>query len=112
MLTRVGGEVVCERCALATTAITRITGLLGRAELPEREGILLQPASSIHTAFMRFAIDVVFLDRELNVVGVESDVPPWRAAGRRGAKAVLELAAGEARRRGVAPGERLVLSSP
>jgi len=83
-------------------------GLLGRAELPRGEGILLRPAGSVHTFFMRFPIDVVFLDREQVVVGIESDLAPWRTAGRKGAKAVLELASGEAARRGLAVGDALV----
>ena len=70
-------------------------GLLGRRTLPADEGILLRPAGSIHTAFMRFPIDAVFLDRELVVVGIAPELPPWRAAGRKGAHAVLELASGE-----------------
>jgi hypothetical protein len=82
-------------------------GLLGRRELPEGEGILLRHAGSSHTFFMRFPIDAVFLDREHRVLRVASDVRPWRAAGAKGAKAVLELAAGEAERRGVQVGERL-----
>src|SRR5918996_3004280 len=107
VLSRVGGGVVCERCSLARTALNRLRGLLGRSELPPGEGILLRPAGSIHTAFMRFPIDAVFLDRELTVVGIARDLRPWRVAGRRGAKAVLELAAGEAARAGLAAGDRL-----
>jgi len=69
--------------------------------------MLLRPASSIHTAFMRFAIDAVFLDRENRVVKVAEDLGPWRAAACRGARAVLELAAGEAAMRGLRPGVSL-----
>jgi uncharacterized membrane protein (UPF0127 family) len=86
-------------------------GLLGRASLPSGEGILLRPAGSVHTFFMRFPIDVVFVDRELEVVGIEPALPPWRLAGRRGAKAVVELAAGECERRGLAVGDRLALAA-
>jgi hypothetical protein len=107
-LRREDGSVVCERCLLAETALTRMRGLLGRRELPSGEGILLKPASSVHMAFMRFPIDAVFLDRDLRVVKVASDLRPWRAAGSRGAKAVLEIPAGEAERRGVTVGDRLV----
>jgi uncharacterized membrane protein (UPF0127 family) len=82
-------------------------GLLGRRELPPGEGILLRPASSIHTAFMRFPIDVVFLDREGTVLKVEPALPAWRASSCRGSKAVIELAAGEAGRRGLKVGDRL-----
>ena len=84
-------------------------GLLGRRGLPSGEGLLLRPTGSIQTAFMRFPIDVVFLDRELTVVGVEEEMKPWRAAARRGAKQAVELAAGEVRRRGVAVGDHLEL---
>lgn len=83
-------------------------GLLGRRHLPEEEGILLRPAGSIHTFFMRFAIDAVFLDRDLVVVGLAHRLKPWRTAGRRGAHCVLELAAGVGEKRGLQVGDRLV----
>jgi uncharacterized protein len=107
-LRREDGTIVCERCLLAETALTRMKGLLGRRELPSGEGILLKPASSVHMAFMRFAIDAVFLDRDLRVVKVAADLKPWRAAGARGAKSVLEIPAGEAARRGLTEGDRLI----
>ena len=99
---------MCERCLLAETALTRMKGLLGRRELPSGEGILLKPASSVHMAFMRFAIDAVFLDRDLRVVKVAADLKPWRAAAARGAKSVLEIPAGEAARRELTEGDRLI----
>jgi uncharacterized protein len=111
VLSRVEGGVVCERCSLARTVLARLRGLLGRAELPRGEGMLLRPAGSVHTAFMRFPIDVVFLDRRLTVLEIAPDVPAWRTRSRRGAKAVLELPAGECERRGLAVGDALVLSS-
>jgi uncharacterized protein len=107
-LRRENGTIVCERCLLAETALTRMRGLLGRRQLPNGEGILLKPASSVHMAFMRFAIDAVFLDADLRVVKIAADLRPWRMAGARGAKSVLEIAAGEAARRGLSVGDRLV----
>jgi uncharacterized protein len=107
-LRREDGSIVCERCVQADTALARMRGLLGRRELPSGEGILLKPASSVHMAFMRFPIDALFLDRDLRVVKIASDLKPWRAAGSRGAKAVLEIPAGEAGRRGLSVGDRLV----
>jgi uncharacterized membrane protein (UPF0127 family) len=104
------GRVVCERCVLADWPLRRMRGLLGRKELPSGEGILLRPAGSVHTFFMRFPIDVVFLDRDLRVLSVAQGVAPWKVRGERGAKAVLELPAGEASRRGVTEDETLVLS--
>jgi uncharacterized membrane protein (UPF0127 family) len=103
------GRVVCDRCRLADRFFSRLRGLLGRGELPAGDGLLLSPGSSVHTFFMRFAIDVVFLDRDLRVVGVAPNLRPWRLAGRRGVRHVLELSAGEAERRGIGAGEQLAL---
>jgi uncharacterized protein len=106
---REGGGVVCERCELADTMRTRMKGLLGRKELPVGSGLWIRPASSIHMFFMRFPIDAVFLDRDLRVVGVAESLRPWRVAWRRGAHIVLELPAGEVKRRQLRAGEHLVL---
>lgn len=94
---------------MAARPFARMRGLLGRRSLDSDEGILLRPAGSVHTFFMRFAIDVLFLDRELVVVGIEPELRPWRTAARRGAKSVVELAAGECARRGVVVGDRLAV---
>ena len=61
---------------------------------------------------MRFPIDVVFLDRELGVIAVREGLKPWRVAGRRKAKHILELRSGEAARRSVGAGARLRLIEP
>jgi uncharacterized protein len=107
-LKRENGDVVCDRCVVAASPFSRMKGLLGRSELRPGEGLLLRPASAIHTFFMRFPIDAVFLDRDWRVVGIAGDVAPWRTAGRKGAKAVLELPAGESARRGLRTGDLLV----
>ena len=101
------GTVVCERCLLAETPFARMRGLLGRSGLSSGEGLLLRPAGSVHTAFMRFTIDVVFLDRDLRVVKVVPELAPWRTAGCRGSRAVLELPAGESSLRGLREGVSL-----
>jgi uncharacterized membrane protein (UPF0127 family) len=110
-LRREDGTVVCDRCTVADSPVTRLRGLLGRDGLEQGEGLLLRPASSIHTFFMRFPIDVVFLDRALVVVGIADSVDPWRATSQRGAKAVLELPAGESSRRGLTVGDQLTLAA-
>jgi len=103
------GAIVCERCVVADTMFARMRGLLGRRELPPGDGMLIRPAPSVQTFFMRFPIDVVFLSRDGDVLKVCEGVRPWRAAAARRAHSTLELAAGEASRRGVAAGQRLVL---
>jgi uncharacterized membrane protein (UPF0127 family) len=101
-LRREDGAVVCEQCEVADTFLRRA--------LDAGEGVLIKPCSSIHMFFMRFPIDAVFLDRDLRVLKVVSDLKPWRMAAKRGAKAVLEFGAGEAARVGLEPGVRLVLA--
>ena len=105
----VDDSVVCERCAVADHLWARMRGLLGRSDLTQGEGVILRPAGSIHTFFMRFPIDVVFLGADDRVLEVVPHLAPWRAAGVKGARAVLELAAGEADARGIRAGSKLTL---
>jgi|SRR5919204_3985179 uncharacterized membrane protein (UPF0127 family) len=106
------GTTVCETCGIADRALARMRGLLGRPSLPPGEGLLITPACSIHTWFMRFPLDVVFLSRDLEVLDVVASVGPWRTVGRRSARVVLELSAGEGSRRGLSAGDRLSLVAP
>ena len=86
----------------------RFKGLMGRRGLPEGGGMLITPCSSVQTTFMRFSIDVVFLDRDGQVVKVVQELKPYRCAvGGRGAHSALELPAG-ASHSVVAVGDRLV----
>ena len=80
------GERICARCTVARSPIRRMMGLRGRRALSSEEGLLLQPSGSAHTWFIRFPIDVVFLDAELRVLRVVEALEPWKVAGMRGAK--------------------------
>lgn len=100
------GRLVC-RARVATSFGTRFLGLMGRRELPRGRGLLFPRSRSVHTHFMRFAIDVVFLDDGGRVVSVVSALRPWRLAAARNADAVLELAAGECERLALAEGDVL-----
>ena len=82
-LRREDGRIVCERVVVADRAHRRMRGLMGRKYLRQGEGMVLRPGWSIHTAFMRFPIDVVFLEWDLTVMDVVEGLKPWRAAGRR-----------------------------
>ena len=99
--------MLCERCVLADSLWRRMRGLLGRSELPPGEGIVLRPGWSVHTFFMRFPIDVVFLDADQVVVKIVPELPPWRTATRRGARDVVELSAGECEKRGLRENDRV-----
>ena len=106
-MTREDGSPVCERCVVADRMFSRMKGLLGKRSLAAGDGLLIRPAPSVHTFFMRFPIDVVFLSRRGEVMKVSADVGPWRVRSCRHAYAVLELPAGEAKNRGLAVGHRL-----
>ena len=110
-LRREDGRIVCERVVVADRAHRRMRGLLGRRRLSPGQGMVLRPAFAIHTHFMHFAIDVVFLDPDQVVIAVERNLRPWRTASCRGAREVVELAAGECERRGLEVGDRVAWAS-
>ncbi len=95
----------------AVTRKARRRGLLGRRSFDGSTALILSPCCAIHTAFMRFPIDVVFLDGEWRVLRMALEMPPWRAAIATGAVAVVELPSGSLRTREVAIGDRLCLST-
>jgi uncharacterized membrane protein (UPF0127 family) len=74
------GEVIIPRVAVADRAGSRMVGLLGRAGLPAGEAVWLNPATSIHTAFMRFSLDVVFLTPDRRIRRIVRELRPWRLA--------------------------------
>ena len=106
------GRVVVRRLELALDSATRRKGLLGRDGLDEGAGLVIAPSNSVHTFFMRFPLDVVFLDRDLKVVRVVHGLRPWRVAGARRAVAALELPAGAAAAAGIEEGDVLSLEEP
>ena len=103
-------EPLATALELAVTRRARRRGLFGRDGLEDSAAIILAPCTAVHTAFMRFAIDVLFLDRDGCAVKIVSDVSPWRIALAARAYAVVEMAAGTVRRRGVQLGDRFYVS--
>lgn len=85
----------------------RLRGLLGKPPPAPGHGLLLTPCASVHTAFMRYPIDIVFLDRQGRILKLVEALQPWRAAACTGATQALELAAGQALLLGLIPGLRL-----
>lgn len=87
--------MIAKNAVIAESAKLRLIGLMGRERMDEFDGMLLNPCNSIHTFFMRFAIDVVFLNKNFEVIRVIENLPPWRATRPYfRASQVLELAAG------------------
>lgn len=101
------GRVVASSVEKADTAAARGKGLLGRETMGAQEGLWIVPCPMIHTFFMRFPIDVLFLDRENKVVRVIENLKPWRVSPWVfSAHSVLELAGGVLRG-AVVPGDVL-----
>ncbi len=86
---------------------SRLVGLLARPDLRKGEGLLLVPCSGVHTLFMPYPIDVVFIDRAGVVLALAADLQPWRVRFCRGAHAALELRAGQAAQYGISAGTQL-----
>ena len=93
------GTVIADHVEVADTIWSRFMGLMFRRELPTGHGLAIRPCNSIHMFFMRFALDVVFVDGEGRVLRILDSIRPWRASSLvRGAKAAIELPAGTAAR--------------
>lgn len=100
-------EVVATYVELATTRHARRVGLLGRDRFDADAALVLVPCLAVHTAFMRFPIDVAFVGRHGRAVRLVHDLAPWRMAVAPRAYAAIELAAGALRRHEVDVGDRL-----
>jgi len=102
--------VLCERCRVAETFLSRGIGLLLTASLPSGSGLLLTRTNAITMLFMRYAIDVAFLDRDGTVVAVAPRLPAWAPArAARSAQATLELPAGALASTDTQVGDELLL---
>lgn len=90
------GRCIARRVHMACSFQSRCVGLLSLGAMPKEEGLLLIPGGTIHTLGMRFPIDVVFLNRQMRILGLAEHVRPWRVrVAPRGTRRVLELAAGQ-----------------
>lgn len=97
VMNRTRGSVLATRLDVAGSGPQRRKGLLGRASLLPGEGLWIVPCESVHTFFMKFPIDLVYLDREHRIKKVRSAVGAWRVSVCFSAHSVLELAAGAIR---------------
>ena len=105
------GSPVADRAVLANTAWKRLVGLLNRRHLEPGEGLVLVPGGAIHMFFMRMAIDVVFADREGNVLKTAASVKPWRMVmAPRRTRYTIELPVGVIEASGTQPGDHLDIS--
>jgi len=92
---------------LADTSSKRRVGLLRHERLESGTGLWIVPCESVHTFFMKFPIDLVYVDRKKRVKKVRHAVPPWRLSACLTAHSVLELPAGTVEKTGTRPGDEL-----
>lgn len=103
------GVVLAESADLADTSAKRRTGLLKHTELKQGEGLWIVPCESVHSFFMKFTIDVLYLDRDKRVRGMRREMKPWRVSACLPAHSVLELPAGTIQSSGTQKGDQLTL---
>jgi uncharacterized protein len=104
------GTVLATQLEAAHTGPTRRKGLLGRDSLARGEGLWIAPCESVHTFFMRFPIDLIYLDRERRIKKARSAVGPWRLSACFSAHSILELPAGTIRETQTERGDTLEIA--
>jgi uncharacterized membrane protein (UPF0127 family) len=104
---RTRGTVLGEAIELADTSAKRRTGLLKLDHLEPGTGLWIVPCESVHTFFMKFAIDLVYVDRKHVVRKVRHAVPAWRLSACLSAHSIIELPPGTARQTGTVAGDEL-----
>jgi uncharacterized membrane protein (UPF0127 family) len=106
------GSELGKRVEVADNFWTRFRGLMLRGGLEPDGGLVIEPCSSIHTMWMRFPIDVLYMDKEHRVVRADAAMPPWRIGPLRpGSHYVIELPAGTIAASGTQPGDTLRLET-
>lgn len=101
------GTVLATCLEVADSGPKRNKGLLGRKGLVSGGGLWIIPCESVHTFFMQFPIDLIYLDRANRVKKVRDSVPPWRLSACLSAHSILELPAGTIRSTQTQPGDTL-----
>jgi uncharacterized membrane protein (UPF0127 family) len=107
---RRNGAILASRITTAFDSQSRRTGLLKHTSLPDGEALVIAPTNGIHTFFMKFPIDVVFVARDGRVLKTRPNLGPWRVAICWRAHAVVEVPAGALGRTDIAPGDVLEVS--
>lgn len=98
-----------DRVETADSSKQRRTGLLKHSRLDDGAGLWIIPCEAVHTFFMKFALDLIYIDRKHVVKAVVRDVKPWRLSACFSAHSVIELPAGTIERTGTQKGDQLEL---
>jgi uncharacterized membrane protein (UPF0127 family) len=100
---------IADQLSTAFDSASRRKGLLGQTSFPSGSALLIAPSNAVHTFFMRFPIDVIFVARDGRIVKIARSLVPWRMAAAFRAYATIELAAGSLASFDIAPGDQLII---
>lgn len=104
-------NMIADAIKVADNFVTRTFGLIPKSSLKEGEGLMIKPCCSIHTFFMKFAIDVLFVNQKNEVVALYENVKPWRILPVHfSSQYVIELPAGEITKKGIEKYDALTLT--
>lgn len=107
------GRVIVARLEVASSLWRQTVGLMGLREFAADSGLWIPHCNAIHTAFVRFPIDVMFLDGQMTAIRLVPALSPWRIVGPlRGAKSVVELPAGSLRQKQIVAGQQFLVYVP
>ena len=97
---------------IADSFFTRLAGLMLQKKLPQGTGLLLVPCNSVHMCFMRFAIDVIYIDKEYKILKIVKKLKPWIGLSMCSkAWGTLEVTAGDAEYYSIEEGKRLTVAN-
>ncbi len=106
------GREILISIQIADTFLDRMIGLLGTSTLPDGHGLWIKRCNSIHTFFMKYSIDCIFLDSELKVVSLVSNVKPWKIVWpQMRTQSVIEMTAGQLNKMNLSLGEELYVGN-
>jgi len=93
-LTDINDNCLFEKVLRTSSFLERLCGLLFSPPLKQKEALLIEPCSSVHTVGMRYAINVIFIDKDWHIIKTKTSLKPWRLAASSKAYRVLEFASG------------------
>lgn len=104
-------EILADPLEIAKTPWARAKGLLGRSSLPGNTALWIESCNSIHTWFMKFPIDVIYVNGKREVVKIVTHISPWHFSYAWGADAAIEWAAGSLEKWDIQLNDKLILRS-
>lgn len=101
-------QIICNKVDIADSFFKRLKGLMFTKELPPDSSMYIYPCGQIHTFFMNYDIDVLYLDKNNTILAIDDSIKPCKVGKKvKGAVAVVELQAGKAKKSNIKVGQAL-----